>query len=82
MTFIPPSLPSVGRPIRLLEFVTTLGDGFNALEASDTVAALLQTYYLEGMAKNLYASQRSSGVRYEAGALSDAWPYLIQEFIK
>ena len=33
-------------PIRLLEFVTTLRDDFNALEASEAVAALLLTYYL------------------------------------
>ena len=62
--------------------MTTLRDGFNALEASEAVAALLLTYYLEGSAKTLYASQRSSGVRSEASALAGTWPYLIHELIK
>ena len=57
-------------PIRLLEFLTTIRDGFNAIEASEAVAALLLTYYLEGSAKTLYASHHSSGVRPEAGALA------------
>ena len=35
-------------PIRLLEFLTTLRDGFNALKASEALASLLLTYYLEG----------------------------------
>ena len=69
-------------PIRLLEFVTTLQDGFNALKASGVVAALLLTYYLEGSAKTLYAPQRSSGVRSEAGALVGTCTYLIDELIK
>ena len=69
-------------PIRLLEFLTTLRDGFNSLEASEEVAALLLTYYLEGSAKTLYASQHSSGVRSEAGAPAGTWSYLIHEFIK
>ena len=51
-------------PIRLLEFVTTLRDNFNVLKASKAVAALLLTCYLKGSAKTLYASQRSSGVRF------------------
>ena len=68
-------------PIRLLEFVTTLRDGFNALEASEAVAALLLTYYFEGSTKTLYASQRSSGVRSERG-LAGTWAYLIHELIK
>ena len=62
--------------------MTTLRDGFNALEASEAVAALLLTYYLEESAKTLYASQRSSGVRSEAGALAGTWPDLIHELIK
>ena len=62
--------------------MTTLRDGFNALEASEAVAALLLTYYLERSAKTLYASQRSSGLRSEAGALAGTWPYLIHELIK
>ena len=65
-----------------MEFLTTLRDGFNALEASEAVASLLPTYYLEGSAKTLYASQRSSGVRSEAGGLGGTWPYLIHELIK
>ena len=69
-------------PIRVLEFVTTLRDGFNASKASDAVAALLLPYYLEGSANNLCASQRSSGIRSEAGALAGTWPYLIHELIK
>ena len=40
-------------PISLLEFVTTLRDGSNALEAFEAVAAMLLTYYLEGSAKTL-----------------------------
>ena len=72
----------VSTPIRLLEFLTTLRDGFNALGASEAVASLLLTYYLEGSAKTLYASQGSSGVRSDAGALGDTWPYLIHELIK
>ena len=69
-------------PIRLLEFLTTLRDVFNALEASEAVAASLLTYYLERSTKTLYASQRSSGVRSEAGALAGTWSYLIHELIK
>ena len=49
--------PFGGSPtIRLLAFVATLRDGFNALEASEEVAAMLLTYYLEGSAKTLYTS--------------------------
>ena len=69
-------------PIRLLEFLTTLSDGFNALEASEAIASLLSTYYLEGSAKTLYASQRSSGVRFEADALRGTGHFLIHELIK
>ena len=65
-----------------MEILTTLRNGFNALEASEAVASLLLTYYLEGSAKTLYASQRSFGARPEAGALGGTWPYLIQELIK
>ena len=53
-------------PIRLLEFLTTLRDGFNALELFKAEASLLLTCYLEGSAKTLYASQRLSRVRSEA----------------
>ena len=69
-------------PILVLEFTTTLRDGSNALEASEAVSSLLLTYYLEGSAKTLYASQRSSRVRSEAGALGCTWPYVIHELMK
>ena len=65
-----------------MEFLTILRDGFNALEASEAVASLLITYYLKGSKKTLYASQRSSEVHSEAGALGGTWPYLIHELIK
>ena len=70
------------KPIKLLEFLTTVREGFNALRASEALAVLALAYYLDGQAKTHYTALTTPGVRTTTSILGETWPALVDSFIK
>ena len=70
------------KPIKLLEFLATVREGFNALRASEALAVLSLAYYLECQAKTHYTVLTTPGVRTTTSILGGTWQALVDSFIK
>ena len=70
------------KPFKLLEFLATVREGFNALRASESLAVLALAYYLDGQAKTHYTALTTPGVRTTTSILGGTWPALVDSFIK
>ena len=70
------------KPIKLLKFLATVRESFNALRASEALAVLALAYYLDGQAKTHYTALPTPGVRTTTSILGGTWPALVDSFIK
>ena len=68
-------------PIKLLEFLATVREGFNEVRASEALAVLALEYYLDGQAKTLYTALNTPGAQTTNSILGGTWPALVDSFI-
>jgi len=69
-------------PIDLLGFLSQMRDGMNTLGVCEGVAVRVLHYFLEGDARNFYASQTSPGVLSSDATRQYTWPHVINSLIK
>lgn len=70
------------KPIKLLGFLSTLKEAFEAYATSEAIAVRALAYFLAQEAKDVYQAQLNPGALTGHEALEATWPYVIHALIR